>query len=66
MEAAGQFRQLFAVLDDNRNGIPDTGEYLGFSGSRIPLTQIYLPRTFDIADQLNILSYPVVFTGNTL
>jgi len=56
---------LFAILDANENGAPDIGEALGFSGSRIPLTRIYLPRTFDVVDGMNVLSYPVVFTGDT-
>lgn len=56
---------LFAFIDSNDNGAPDTGEYLGFSGSRIPITQIYRPRSFDVTDGVNELDYQVIFNGNT-
>lgn len=66
--AAGQFPNpdpgdyLGFYLD---NGTPDTGEYLGFSGNRIPFTQFYLPRAFDVENGVNEPAYPVIFNGNT-
>jgi len=57
---------VFAILDNNEtNGKPDEGEYLGFYGFRIPFTQIYLPLTTDIDDQVKILEGPIRFSGDT-
>ncbi|MFO7557896.1 MAG: hypothetical protein R6X10_03615 [Desulfobacterales bacterium] len=57
---------LFAILDDNEaNGRPDEGEYLGFYGFRIPFTQTYLPLTTDIDDEVKILEGPIRFSGDT-
>jgi len=57
---------VFAILDDNEtNGKPDEGEYLGFYGFRIPFTQIYLPLTTDIDDEVKILEGPIRFSGDT-
>ncbi|MBW1899691.1 MAG: hypothetical protein JRI61_11615, partial [Deltaproteobacteria bacterium] len=57
---------IFAILDDNEtNGKPDEGEYFGFYGFRIPFTQIYLPLTIDIDDEIKVLERPIRFSGDT-
>lgn len=57
---------LLAVLDNNpANGIPDTGEYIGYYGSNVPLTNSYLPITIDIEDEIISLERKINFTGET-
>lgn len=54
---------LFAVLDDNRNGIPDSGEYLGY------YSFLLLPARLDIVDGVNppaaAAPYTVRFFGGS-
>ncbi len=59
---------LFAILDNNEaNGKPDEGEYLGFYYGQIllfpiPPTYLYFPKTFDLSDGEN--SLPQNLFGN--
>lgn len=52
---------LFAILDSNKNGKPDEGEYIGFYWSWYIL--FYAPRLFNIVDGMNELDRTVRFAS---
>ncbi|MBA4367669.1 MAG: hypothetical protein C0403_08525 [Desulfobacterium sp.] len=58
---------LFVVLDTNRNGLPDTGEYVGFYWQSIWFFRYYyFPKTLNVADSPHVLDRTVLFSGKQL
>jgi hypothetical protein len=58
---------LFVVLDSNRNGLPDTGEYVGFYWQSIWFFRYYyFPKIMNVTDGPHLLDRTVLFSGKKL
>ncbi|WP_300668268.1 hypothetical protein [Desulfoluna sp.] len=63
---------VFAILDENGNGKPDTGESFGFYGEKLfpllPLSNLnpLIPKTTDLKNEANRLDLNLRFTGQTI